>query len=130
MAPVLQNLFGGTVYVRVSRNAMRVRLIDSGEEVTVKPETPFTSPRLLIGEFLVAENTLKGAMRQLFKGRWFRPSPTVLIQPMELIEGGMSEVEKRILQEAAIGAGASRAIVWSGKELTDDEVRQKIAEKR
>ena len=64
------NLFGGTVYVRVSRNAMRVRLIDSGEEITVRPETPFSSQRLLVGEFLVAENTLKGAIHWRRDAHW------------------------------------------------------------
>jgi len=50
----------------------------------------------------------------------------VLIQPLELIDGGLSEIEARILHELAIGSGASKVVVWVGAELSDTEVKQKL----
>jgi hypothetical protein len=49
----------------------------------------------------------------------------MLILPMEKTEGGLSQVEERVLQELALGAGARRALVWVGQELSDQELRQK-----
>jgi len=43
-----------------------------------------------------------------------------------MIEGGLSQVEERVLTEAAIGAGASKVVVWLGPELKDDEVKAKL----
>ena len=45
------------------------------------------------------------------------------------IEGGLSEVEERALREVAIGAGASKGVVWVGHELSDAEVRDKLGDK-
>jgi hypothetical protein len=43
-----------------------------------------------------------------------------------MAEGGLSEVEERVLKEVAIGAGASKVVVWVGRELSDGEVREKL----
>jgi hypothetical protein len=84
---------------------------------------------MLIGDFTAADQTLKTALRDVVKGRIIPVRPRVLIQPLELIEGGLSEIEERILRELAIGAGASKVVVWVGSELTDTEVKQKLSGK-
>jgi rod shape-determining protein MreB len=48
------------------------------------------------------------------------------MHPLEMTEGGLSEIEKRILNELAIGAGAMKVVVWVGPELSDTEVREKV----
>lgn len=50
----------------------------------------------------------------------------VVVHPLERIDGGLTQVEERLLQELAIGAGASRAIVWQGAPLSDGEVRARF----
>lgn len=90
----------------------------------------FTTKRLLVGEFSPAQECLKEGFKKLHEGRWFAPSPAVLIQPMEMIEDGLSEVEERALKELATGAGAREAIVWIGRELSDAEVVNKVKDKR
>jgi hypothetical protein len=56
----------------------------------------------------------------------FAGSPGVVIQPLEMTEGGLSEIEERVFRELAIGAGAAKVIVWLGHELSDSEVRGKL----
>lgn len=119
-------IFSSTVYVRVTRNRFRVRHLESGTESVVDAPTPFTTVRLLIGNFGAAEAALKGAFKEIAAGRLFAVAPKVLIHPVEMVEGGLSEIEDRILREVAIGAGARAVQVWVGRELGDEEVRQKL----
>jgi rod shape-determining protein MreB len=88
-------------------------------------QEPFTTRRLLIGEFLPAEATLREAMKQLRPGPAYLADPVVVIHPLVMTEGGLSAVENRVLMEVADGAGAKRVTVWTGHQLSDDEVRDK-----
>lgn len=45
---------------------------------------------------------------------------------MELIEGGLSEVEKKICKELALGARAFKVALHTGAELTGSEAKQLI----
>jgi len=126
---MLTGLLANPIYVRVRKNQFRVRNLESAKEATFDAQPPFTTARLLIGQFLAAENVLKRAVKEMSKGGIFAVSPQVLIQPLEMLEGGLSEVEERALREVAIGAGASKVVVWVGHELSDAEVRDKLSGK-
>ena len=41
---------------------------------------------------------------------------------MEMIDGGLSQVEERAFIELATGAGARKVVLWIGHELSDQEV--------
>jgi len=123
---MLNAFFANHAYVRVRRNQFRVRHLESGADATIQAQMPFSSVRLLVGNFTAADQALKGALRDIAKSRIISARPRVLIQPLELIEGGLSEIEERILRELAIGAGASKVVVWVGPELTDTQVKQKL----
>ncbi|MES9814134.1 MAG: 1-pyrroline-5-carboxylate dehydrogenase [Candidatus Thiodiazotropha sp.] len=121
---MLEQILIGTVYVKVAKNQFQVRHIEDKKEVTVTAVEPFTTKRLLVGEFMAAEKYLKQGVKKVHEGRWFPASPVIVIHPLEMIEGGLSEVEERVLKEVATGAGASKVIVWVGHELSDHEVIQ------
>jgi len=123
---MLTGLLANPLYVRVRKNQFRVRSIESAKEATFDAQPSFTTARLLIGQFQAAENVLKRAVKEMSKGGIFAVSPQVLMQPLEMLEGGLSEVEERVLREVAIGAGASKVVVWVGHELSDAEVRDKL----
>jgi len=123
---MFKGLFDNTVYIRVFKNKFHLRHIESKNEITVYPETPFTTERLIIGQFKNAEETLIEGIKQLYKKKWFSPSPKILIQQMEMNEGGLSDVENRILKEVAFVAGARAVLVGSGKELNDNEVLDNV----
>jgi rod shape-determining protein MreB len=82
---------------------------------------PFSHPRTLLANFTVGEKLLQHIFRHLHEGTLLRPSPQVVIQPMEKLEGGLSEVETRAFQELAAGAGARDVVVYVGKALQTED---------
>ena len=125
---MLNALFPNTVYVRVRADQFQTRHLESGETKTVRADPPFTSQRMLIGDFSAAEHALKVSLKEIARGGFFSVAPHVVIQPLDKIEGGLCEIEKRIIREIAIGAGASKVVVWVGPELTDSQVKEKLRE--
>lgn len=71
-----------------------------------------------MGDFLVAEKILLHAIREVHKNKIIAPSPRVIIQPMEKLEGGLTQVESRAFKELCLGAGAREVYIHTGKELT------------
>lgn len=87
---------------------------------------PFTTERLLVGQFYAATNELKKGIKSNFGNGFLPVKFDALIHPMEKTEGGLSEVEERTLLEVAAGAGARKTSVWVGHELSDHEVVEKL----
>ena len=71
-----------------------------------------------------AENCLMTALKELDYGKTYLSDPTTVIHPIDMTEGGLSEVEHRIFLEVAYGAGSKKVMVWLGSELEDNEVLQ------
>lgn len=122
---MLKELFISNVYVKIYKNNFTVKNVDKNIEVVISAIHPFTTTRLLVGEFNNAEKLLKETLKKMFKGQWYAASPIIVIQPMEMIEGGLSPVEERVLRELAFGAGGRKVVVWVGKELSNEEVIEK-----
>lgn len=124
---MLKDLFTSSVYVRVRRNHLRLRHVGKHREIELSAPDPFTTRRLLIGEFSRAERLLAEGLQRLHSGL-FSPSPMVVIHPLEMVEDGLSPVETQAFRELAAGAGARRVLVWTGHELSDAEVLARIKE--
>lgn len=107
------------LYVRVKENLLIIKSVNSGEIITLKAEIPFSTKRLLIGQFSIAEKLLRLGFNELSKSVF---SPIVIMHPLEFFDNPLSEVEDRVLKELALNAGAREVKVWIGQELTDDEV--------
>lgn len=119
---MFRKLIANTVYVKVLQNRFELRHIESGKTSSVLSPKAFTTKRLLVGQFSEAEEALQKGMKELAHGNLLLMRPIVVIQPMKKIEGGLSQVEERTLQELAAGAGARKSVVWVGYELSDAEV--------
>ncbi|MFL0809265.1 MAG: hypothetical protein K6L76_02505 [Agarilytica sp.] len=78
---------------------------------------PFDHPRLLVKDFQAAEKVLMHTFRLLHQSKIFAPSPRVIIQPMEKLEGGVTDVEMRLYRELCLGAGSREVVVYLGKPL-------------
>lgn len=78
---------------------------------------PFSHPRLLVCDFAKAEKVLMQGMREVLGSKLLTPNPVVIMHPMEKLEGGVTEIECRVYQELALGAGARKVHVHVGKEL-------------
>lgn len=123
---MLRQLMPKSVYVKVFENRFVLKLLEVNEKpVTVLAPNSFTTKRLLVGDFTIAEVTLKNSLKKLLEGRWFAASPSMVIHPMEMVEGGLSQVEERVFLELGRGAGARKVCVWVGHELSDEEARQR-----
>jgi rod shape-determining protein MreB and related proteins len=83
---------------------------------------PFAHPRSLVSDFTTAQELLKQFIRRVFRKSWFSVSPRIVIHPLGDPEGGFTQVERRAFREMALGAGAAEVIVWTGRELTNQEV--------
>ena len=115
-------LLSNTVYVKVTKNQFWARNIENQKEAIETALEPFTTKRLLVGEFTTAEKYLRAVIKKLHEGKWFSTSPVIIIHPMEMIDGGLSQIEERVFMELAAGAGARKVVVWVGHELSDQEV--------
>jgi hypothetical protein len=113
------------IYVKVYADRFVLKNMESLEVVEIRRDPKFASPRTLIGHFVSAEAEFRQGFRKVRRGLL---APWVLMHPMELMDGGFTQVESRALIELAAGAGARRVGVWEGKELSGDQVRKAIAE--
>ena len=99
----LNQLLFGDVYVKVRKNRFELRHIDKNVNKTIVSQSPFTTSRSLIGEFSWAEKALNDGLSEFFHRFLLSPRPRILIQPLEMIDGGLSQVEK-----ASITGGCHR----------------------
>ena len=123
----LKRLLGRDAYVQVFKNRIWVRNLDNGQTLDEAALQPFSTTRLLVGDFEAAQRHLTGLFHRLYSKRIITPSPRVLIQAREQNEGGLSLVEKRVLLELATVAGASDAFLHEGSELSDFAARELLA---
>ncbi|MBE7380614.1 MAG: 1-pyrroline-5-carboxylate dehydrogenase [Leptolyngbya sp. SIO1E4] len=110
------------VYLKIRVNKVWAKQLEGQTVVELQAEEPFTTERLLIGNFDSALSVTKAALKQvnLGKRRWVNPK--VAIHPLAYTEGGLSPVEKRLFWELAASAQAVDARVWEGAELSDIQV--------
>lgn len=115
-----------SLYVKVYENRFVLKRLDTdGPEHEIESAEPFSTQRLLVGQFSAASRALARGFKQAkVVGGWFSIKPAVVIHPMEKSEGGLSEVEARVLMEVALDAGARKARVWTGHELSTAEARR------
>lgn len=80
----------------------------------VEVENPYLHPRQLVANFLKAQKVLQHAVRIAIGEHLFSPSPRVVLQPMEKLEGGLTDVEIRAFRELCLSAGAREAVIYLG----------------
>jgi rod shape-determining protein MreB len=88
----------------------------------------FDAERSIVGDFEAAEKTLRQFLKQVEPRRaWWQIFPFVpvmVIHPLEKVEGGLTKVEARALEDLCWRARAAYVFVWTGRTLTDEEVRE------
>lgn len=114
------------IYVRIYKNRFLLRYIQDQKNLNLTASQPFTTNRLLVGEFTAAEKLLKEGVKALMRGKLFVPSPLILMHPMEMAEGGLSQLEERAIQELGHGAGGRKVKVHIGAELNDAAVKSEM----
>jgi rod shape-determining protein MreB len=120
------------LYIRISPERLVATNVKTGESLSEVPEiaiagkviNPFAHPRSMVSDFTSAELLLKQFVRRLCGKAWFSPSPRIVIHPLGDPEGGFTQVERRAFREMAMGSGAAQVVVWTGRELTNQEVAE------
>jgi len=103
------------VVVYVRKNAMEV--VNATDHKTAVGSAPFTSTRLLVGNFPEAESLLRRLVKEVTAKGLFATKPRMVIQPLEMTEGGLSMVEERVFLELGEGAGARAVKIHLGEKL-------------
>ncbi len=99
------------LYIQVRKNHIMVRDIERSQDVSGRGA--FSNQRLLIAEFSIAEKVLSDLIQQLYPRTWMNSLLRtrrfdIVISALEMNEGGLSQVEERILQEVVSGATMMR----------------------
>lgn len=116
-----------------TRQAMIVGVGQMALTMSAQPSVtlvyPFDHPRLVIGDFTVAEKVVLHAIRELKRRQpWSLLRPvSLVVHPLRTLEGGLSQIEHRALLELAECSGARRAAIHTGHELTMPEIERYAA---
>ncbi len=123
----MKKLFEEKLYIKVAKNRFEIQKVsEQAASEVVSPPEPFSTSRLLVGQFSLAEYYLREGIEKVLPRKMIKRSPAILIHPVEMTEGGLSEVETRVFRELAFGAGASRVVIWEGESLTPEQVEEKL----
>lgn len=117
-----------TLYLKLSCNQMHLMHLQSGREVHLQADPAFSNQRLLVADFAAAQQLLQRGFAELLPKRFLqlRRPPQLLIQPLERLEGGLSQVEERILLELGLGCGARKVRLHLGNVLDSVGVLAKL----
>ncbi|WP_415882384.1 hypothetical protein [Neptuniibacter sp. QD34_54] len=122
---MLKKLFVADLYLKVRKNKFEIKNLTENSVWTIAtPEQPFTTERLLVGQFSAAEPVLKELVKDVMPSGFMKKSAQIIIHPMDMVEGGLCEVEERIFTELGLGAGAFKVKLHVGEGLTDDEAKK------
>ena len=104
------------VYIKIKRNSVEVTNLETGESVKRTALQSFSTERILIGNFGNAEDTVRAGLDDLLPpkkllGIYWRHSYKILIQQLQAMEGGLSELEIRAIPDLAEQSGGRKVYV-------------------
>lgn len=119
-----------SIYIKIKRNHVEVTDLDTGETVSQQAVQPFSSVRNVVSSFNPANETIQSALEKLgLKGRSFLAKMNILIQQLEGLEGGLSDIEKRALRDLAEMAGANKVYILEQSELVSTQIALEMLKK-
>lgn len=111
-----------TIYVKLEKDVFELFHVQENRRVRVQSEIAFSTLRMAIGDFAQAERTLKNGLDDLYKKSFFKPAPEFVMHQTHLTEGGLSQIEKRVLRELALGSGARSVYIWNGQDISEAQL--------
>ncbi|MEH6782845.1 MAG: hypothetical protein V7688_03135 [Alcanivorax jadensis] len=119
----IRRWFSEDYYVQIHENHYVINSLDKPGVSRRFPATDaFSTSRLLVGHFIVAETLLRASLRQMNGGSRLK-SYRLIMHPRDKAEGGLCEVETRVLLDLAFGAGAHDAIIWEKEPLSATQAK-------
>lgn len=127
---MLKKMFVADLYLKVRKNQFEVKnLTENSAWKIATPAQPFTTERLLVGQFSAAEPALKELVKDVMPSGFMKKSAQMLIHPIDMVEGGLCEVEERVFTELGLGAGVFKVKLHIGEGLTDEEAKDILNKK-
>ncbi len=119
------------VYIILYKNRVKIYRLDTGKFIEKEARKLFSNTRVLWADFNEGENFVREILKELIDNwRTYR----MLIHQVELLEGGLSEVEKRALIDSAGHLYAKEVyLLEGGNELSPREAileLEKLKEKK
>ena len=110
------------IYLQIWQNKISIRTVGESGGKCAEERGPFSSSRSLVGDFDLAVETVRKTAFHIAKGnpgvyRW-----RAVIHPMEMAEGGLSQVEERVLHEVFFSVMDGSEQIHLGSQLSDHEV--------
>lgn len=121
------------LYIRLKKNHLEIKHIKSGKIIEGTSEKPFSNERLLIADYLIAEEHAKQLIAELLnsKRKLLDRALTILLQPADESIADITPSEKRIYVDFASFIGAKYYyLVEHQRRLLDEEVREIAKGKR
>lgn len=118
-------------YLQVRKNHLTLKSLDT--QLSASGTAAFSTQRLLVGQFFIAEYCIYQLVPQVFPGflnklKRQHLRSDIVVHAMDMLEGGVSQVEQRILQEfVATSFRHGYSTVYAGLQaLSDEEVKRII----
>lgn len=100
------------VYIKLFKNGVEIVNLETGEVISRKSIEPFSTQRFILADFNKANDLIRSVMNDLLPRKGIFPRQTkILMQQVESVEGGLSEIEKRALRDLGEMAGGTPVIL-------------------
>jgi rod shape-determining protein MreB len=83
----------------------------------IRVVNPFKHARSFVADFALAEKLLQYGIYTIHNCSILRPAPRVVIHQLEKTEGGLTDIEDRVLRELALGTGAREVVIYLGDKI-------------
>jgi hypothetical protein len=100
------------VYIKLFRNKVEIVNLKTGETISRESTEPFSTQRSITADVNKADALIRNVLKDLLPKKNIFPRQTkILIQQVENVEGGLSEIEKRALRDLGEMAGGTPVIL-------------------
>lgn len=111
------------IYIKIRRDQIEGTDLESGETISKRAPKPFSSTRNIVSNFNNANEAIESVMLDLgIRRSFFQPRLKILMQQLEGLEGGLSDIEKRALRDLAEIAGANKVEILEQSEPISREL--------
>ncbi len=116
-----------TLYIRLSKNKVEIKHIETGQHITRNSPRPFSNDRLIIADFELAEEFMRNLVAELLnlKNRSSKRNLDVVFQIIDPDITFITPVERRTYLDSIEHAGAICCWICDHQRaLTDEEVME------
>lgn len=118
-------------YIKLYTDKVNIIRLDKETSVTRLASEKYSNPRLVVANFYHAEQLIRSVLKELLVTNSFlQPSLNIVIQQMEKLEGGLSDIERRALLDLGEHVGGRNVkVIEDSRELTTAQALSELQKK-